>query len=71
MSFFPHKYVVSYGHCQSEFQSYKEETMIVKAVDEEDATNQVLLSIHDKYPFYKIFKAEKLSDFNRKKKAKR
>ena len=68
MSFFPHRYVVSYGHCQSEFQSYQEEKMTVKAVDEEDAIDQVLLLIHERYPFYKIFKAEKISFFQKKKK---
>lgn len=59
MSFFPHKYIVTYGHCENEFESYKEESMTVKAIDENDAADQVLAAIHAKYRFYKIMKAER------------
>lgn len=54
MSFFPHKYIVTYGHSKDAFSPDKVEQMTVKAFDSQEAEDTVREAIHDRYPFYCI-----------------
>ena len=54
MSFFPHKYIVTYAHSKDAFSPDKIETMTVKAFDKQEAEDTVREAIHDQYPFYSI-----------------